>query len=256
VRAGTSDMYILQDRCSSMSTFFVSSRRRHTILQGDWSSDVCSSDLLRVPTEARAAADAYSPAVSPLEHANLLRYYDQRAPDYEQIYLPRDQRHGHELGELARELREALRGRRVLEVACGTGFWTTCAAQAARRVTATDASLAMLAEAREKGLPPSVTLLPADAYGLAAVPGDFDAALAMFWLSHVPRARLQEFLGGLCARIVPGATVYFADNVYVPGLGGELLPADAAGDTFKLRRLADGSRHRVLKNYFEQAELR
>src|SRR5688500_20240090 len=25
--------------------FFVSSRRRHTRLQGDWSSDVCSSDL-------------------------------------------------------------------------------------------------------------------------------------------------------------------------------------------------------------------
>src|SRR5256885_17007722 len=27
--------------------FFVSSRRRHTRLQGDWSSDVCSSDLHR-----------------------------------------------------------------------------------------------------------------------------------------------------------------------------------------------------------------
>src|SRR3989454_9816763 len=28
------------------SFFFFSSRRRHTRLQGDWSSDVCSSDLL------------------------------------------------------------------------------------------------------------------------------------------------------------------------------------------------------------------
>src|SRR5256885_2408165 len=27
--------------------FFFSSRRRHTRLQGDWSSDVCSSDLYR-----------------------------------------------------------------------------------------------------------------------------------------------------------------------------------------------------------------
>src|SRR5688500_20266843 len=27
-------------------SLFVSSRRRHTSLQGDWSSDVCSSDLL------------------------------------------------------------------------------------------------------------------------------------------------------------------------------------------------------------------
>src|SRR5256885_9669203 len=29
-----------------VSFFFFSSRRRHTRLQGDWSSDVCSSDLL------------------------------------------------------------------------------------------------------------------------------------------------------------------------------------------------------------------
>src|SRR5256885_8833610 len=29
----------------SMRIFFFSSRRRHTRLQGDWSSDVCSSDL-------------------------------------------------------------------------------------------------------------------------------------------------------------------------------------------------------------------
>src|SRR6266566_1505033 len=31
-----------------MLFFFFSSRRRHTILQGDWSSDVCSSDLARL----------------------------------------------------------------------------------------------------------------------------------------------------------------------------------------------------------------
>src|SRR5256885_4851852 len=30
----------------SVRFFFFSSRRRHTRLQGDWSSDVCSSDLL------------------------------------------------------------------------------------------------------------------------------------------------------------------------------------------------------------------
>src|SRR6266446_9483452 len=28
--------------------FFFSSRRRHTRLQGDWSSDVCSSDLVMI----------------------------------------------------------------------------------------------------------------------------------------------------------------------------------------------------------------
>src|SRR5205807_7491189 len=31
---------------SEVYCFFFSSRRRHTRLQGDWSSDVCSSDLV------------------------------------------------------------------------------------------------------------------------------------------------------------------------------------------------------------------
>src|SRR5256885_9681641 len=36
--------------------FFFSSRRRHTRLQGDWSSDVCSSDLV---AEGRFRDDLY-----------------------------------------------------------------------------------------------------------------------------------------------------------------------------------------------------
>src|SRR5256885_3295859 len=35
--------------------FFFSSRRRHTRLQGDWSSDVCSSDLEFIHVNARNA---------------------------------------------------------------------------------------------------------------------------------------------------------------------------------------------------------
>src|SRR5688500_20272004 len=37
-----------------MIIFFFSSRRRHTRLQGDWSSDVCSSDLIAVAALAIA----------------------------------------------------------------------------------------------------------------------------------------------------------------------------------------------------------
>src|SRR5256885_2476291 len=36
--------------------FFFSSRRRHTRLQGDWSSDVCSSDLRRGDRRHRRAS--------------------------------------------------------------------------------------------------------------------------------------------------------------------------------------------------------
>src|ERR1039457_3583765 len=37
--------------------FFFSSRRRHTRLQGDWSSDVCSSDLVDVRVFSATNAD-------------------------------------------------------------------------------------------------------------------------------------------------------------------------------------------------------
>src|SRR2546426_8455242 len=36
--------------CVLFFFFFFSSRRRHTRLQGDWSSDVCSSDLFWILT--------------------------------------------------------------------------------------------------------------------------------------------------------------------------------------------------------------
>src|SRR6266566_8874028 len=40
--------------------FFFSSRRRHTRLQGDWSSDVCSSDLSPEPALLDRLREAHS----------------------------------------------------------------------------------------------------------------------------------------------------------------------------------------------------
>src|ERR1022692_5352791 len=37
--------------------FFFSSRRRHTRLQGDWSSDVCSSDLVNLLDSGATLSD-------------------------------------------------------------------------------------------------------------------------------------------------------------------------------------------------------
>src|SRR6266446_5410193 len=42
--------------CEDGFNFFFSSRRRHTSFQGDWSSDVCSSDLARRSYSAPSAA--------------------------------------------------------------------------------------------------------------------------------------------------------------------------------------------------------
>src|SRR5690348_18150813 len=39
--------------------FFFSSRRRHTRWTGDWSSDVCSSDLVKLGDNALAIGDIF-----------------------------------------------------------------------------------------------------------------------------------------------------------------------------------------------------
>src|SRR3989454_2899118 len=55
--------------------FFFSSRRRHTRLQGDWSSDVCSSDL--VWAFLATATDAKKAHTEMLPNPSDLRVVDQ-----------------------------------------------------------------------------------------------------------------------------------------------------------------------------------
>src|SRR6266446_5554931 len=51
--------------------FFFSSRRRHTRLQGDWSSDVCSSDLDALAELCRRHPDRFPTFVAALPMNNI-----------------------------------------------------------------------------------------------------------------------------------------------------------------------------------------
>src|SRR5205807_5080760 len=51
--------------------FFFSSRRRHTILQGDWSSDVCSSDLILFDYRGEDPKKPTSPSQGAVELVRL-----------------------------------------------------------------------------------------------------------------------------------------------------------------------------------------
>src|SRR5256885_17073772 len=57
----------------SFNFFFFSSRRRHTRLQGDWSSDVCSSDLFgEVKPDEKVPSSVVAPNLA-LAHQRLQR---------------------------------------------------------------------------------------------------------------------------------------------------------------------------------------
>lgn len=184
----------------------------------------------------------------------LAEYYRKRAPEYESVYFRPDEARLIELEELARALRDWLRARDVLEIAAGTGWWTVHAAAVAKSMTATDVNEETLAIAKTKPLD-QVRFVVADAFQLEKVEGQFDGCLAVFWLSHVSRTQLKEFFEGVHARLEPGSRVFVADNLYDPNVGGMLVEEPGNPDTYKIRTWGDGSQHRVLKNYFSEAEL-
>src|SRR5256885_16977005 len=76
----------MPDRCEA---FFFSSRRRHTRLQGDWSSDVCSSDLgarVRLETIAVRAGAEIDPTTGALAPPLHLSTTFEHGPASEAIH--------------------------------------------------------------------------------------------------------------------------------------------------------------------------
>lgn len=182
-------------------------------------------------------------------------YYARRAPEYDDIYRKPERQE--DLASLREFLPILLAGREVLELACGTGYWTEVIAASVRSVLAVDLASEVLERARRRALPAeTVRFLEGDAYRPEELPGDFDAALAAFFWSHVPRRRLAGFLDSLHRRLEPGARVVFLDNLFVEGSSTPVSGENEDGDTFQERVLADGSRYRVLKNFPDEEELR
>jgi demethylmenaquinone methyltransferase/2-methoxy-6-polyprenyl-1,4-benzoquinol methylase len=180
-------------------------------------------------------------------------YYAQRAAHYERVYAQPERQD--ELRAIEAALPAVFAGRRVLEIACGTGWWTSHGARDAAFWLATDAQPETLAVARAKPVPPAVRFATADAYSLAELGAErFDAAFAGCWWSHVPLARLRAWLDTLHARLLPGARVLMLDNSFVQTRSTPISRADAEGNTYQLRTLDDGSQHEVLKNFPSAAE--
>jgi SAM-dependent methyltransferase len=190
-----------------------------------------------------------------LESAELLDYYRRRAGEYEAIYA-KPERQG-DLAQLREIIPARLAGRRVLEVACGTGYWTVLVARTAAGVVATDAAEEPMRIAQSKDYADRpVRFELADAYALGPALGRFDGALAIFWWSHIPLSRISGFLRSLHSRLDRGARVVLMDNRYIDGSSTPIAERDAGGNTYQLRRLADGSENRVLKNFPSEPELR
>ncbi len=116
----------------------------------------------------------------PQSDPQLTVYYAARAAEYERIYDKPERQD--DLQRLRALIPAYFAGRSVLEIACGTGYWTQFIAPPASSVTALDINEETLAIAREKPLSPDrVCFETADVHALHPRYQGYGGAFAGFW---------------------------------------------------------------------------
>jgi len=199
--------------------------------------------------------------------AEQARYYRDRAAEYDDWWL-RLGRYDHgvdangrwfaDVAEVEAALADFNPAGDVLELACGTGQWTTRLARSARRLTALDSSAEVLELARARvdrdGVGDAISFVQADLF--AWEPERlYDACFFSFWLSHVPEERFDAFWEKVKRALGPRGRVFFVDSLpsEFASAADHALP-DAGAETMS-RRLADGREYRIVKRFYDPKAL-
>ena len=164
-----------------------------------------------------------------------------------------------EQARMVRESREAMRGRRVLEVASGTGSATREIAVTAVSVTGVEIASNMLRIANESENPSNVSYLAGDAFELESITSDerFDGGFASGFLHTCPFSRYAEFLNGFHGRLERGSTVFMrSSRPTSPDAVSRLFRVEGHQDQFMTRQLSDGSEYVMVENDPTEDEFR
>jgi demethylmenaquinone methyltransferase/2-methoxy-6-polyprenyl-1,4-benzoquinol methylase len=181
--------------------------------------------------------------------ADQVGYYRRRAREYD-VTAYGDVTAARE--RIARLVAQMQPSGRVLEIACGTGLWTEALAGVADVVVAIDAAPEAVAIARDRVKPGNVTFEVADVFSWTT-DDRFDVIFFSAWLSHVPMSRFEQFWRMLRRLLAEDGRVLFIDEhvdvcekeAYVPGT-----------DEIVERRLLDGRKFRIVKNFVNPQALR
>jgi demethylmenaquinone methyltransferase/2-methoxy-6-polyprenyl-1,4-benzoquinol methylase len=195
--------------------------------------------------------------------ADQIRYYDDRAPIYEDLWFRRG---AYDLGPgFARGwFRETAAVERavdaldasgsVMELAAGTGLWTRRLAPRSRRYVALDSSSTALALNRERCPCDHVEWVEGDAFA-HATDERFDLVFLGFFLSHVPPDRFDALWAKLARWLRPGGEVFVVDDRSGPDrpYSGDAAPD---GPPFAYRRTLPGGRgYTIVKVFYSPEQL-
>jgi protein-L-isoaspartate O-methyltransferase len=182
-------------------------------------------------------------------------YYAKSAAHHDRVYDKAERQA--DLAAMRGHVADAVRGHHVLELACGTGYWTRILAESAEAVTATDINPEMIALAQLRALPADkVTLRVADAWHLPEDIGSYTAVFIGTWWSHVKREEQERFLAQLRSRLGGDIVIILLDDAYVEGSSETVARTDMEGNTYQIRTAPDGMRYEIPKTYPSDSALR
>lgn len=185
----------------------------------------------------------------------LKTYYKQRSSEYDDIYKLR--RRQTDLAGLQRWVTRHVKGKSVLEIAAGTGYWTQVCSRSASLVVATDYNADTLAVAAGRRLGSNVSLVTADAFRLPAFETRFEVGIAMLWWSHLRKREQGKFIAQFLSRLAPGAKLLLVDEVYRKNAAKNSISMhDRFGDRHEIRVGRDNSLYEIVKNYPSDEALR
>ena len=183
-----------------------------------------------------------------------VKYYQERAKEYERIYQKSERQA--DLEKIRRYLVEVFKGKSILEIACGTGYWTEVLAEIANCILATDINHSVLEIAEKKSYPDNNVVLERKDYkSLEGEKNEFDGLFAGFIWSHIPMKEIEAFLKILINQVKSGGTIMVLDNKYVAGSSTKICRTDSTGNTYQNRRLESGDSYEIIKNFPSKNEL-
>ena len=185
----------------------------------------------------------------------LAQYYTVNADNYDQVYALEET--FDDLDDLQEMIAELLDGHKVLELACGTAYWTELIADVAESVHATDLLPEMIALAETRGLDEDIVSFEVmDAMNLPQAEGEYTAVFAAGWWSHVKREEQDKYLKQLRAKLGKDILLVLLDVCYVDNFTTPIARTDAEGNTYQIVPGDDGERYEVLRNYPKDSALR
>ena len=129
-------------------------------------------------------------------------YYAARAAEYDTVYLKPERQS--DLRAMEQWVAQRFAGASVLELACGTGYWTQFIARSAKRICALDAVAETVEIAKHRISTRNVEFVIGDAYAPPRARRGFDAA-APESLEDTLRRVIREELAAAAERAQPQA---------------------------------------------------